>query len=223
MENLKTNWKLSKKTKNPRSQQEIGCEEIENILKTAGFILFFSKKVALSPAIIQNFAGRRGNKSVQPPKNGWTSLQKATWKLVGEIANFRRYSKEKSLWHLFCHRLMEVTTRFELVNEGFADLCLTTWPRHHISENWCLPISTVFWSGRRGSNSLPPPWQGGALPDELRPQDVYSLRRIHKKWCLRSESNQWHGDFQSPALPTELQRQMATRIRLELTTSSVTG
>ena len=28
------------------------------------------------------------------------------------------------------------------------------------------------WSGRRGSNSLPPPWQGGALPDELRPQMV---------------------------------------------------
>ena len=26
------------------------------------------------------------------------------------------------------------------------------------------------WSGRRGSNSLPPPWQGGALPDELCPQ-----------------------------------------------------
>ena len=26
-----------------------------------------------------------------------------------------------------------------------------------------------YWSGRRGSNSLPPPWQGGALPDELRP------------------------------------------------------
>ena len=31
-----------------------------------------------------------------------------------------------------------------------------------------------YWSGRRGSNSLPPPWQGGALPDELRPQ----IRRI---------------------------------------------
>ena len=26
------------------------------------------------------------------------------------------------------------------------------------------------WSGLRGSNSLPPPWQGGALPDELNPQ-----------------------------------------------------
>lgn len=56
------------KTKKPRSQQEIGCEEIENILKTAGFILFFLKKIVLSPAAIQNFAGRRGNKSVQPPK-----------------------------------------------------------------------------------------------------------------------------------------------------------
>ena len=27
----------------------------------------------------------------------------------------------------------------------------------------------LFWSGRRGSNSLPRPWQGRALPDELRP------------------------------------------------------
>ena len=45
MENSKRNWKLSKKAKNPRSQQEIGCEEIENILKTAEFILFFSKKL----------------------------------------------------------------------------------------------------------------------------------------------------------------------------------
>ena len=74
--------------------------------------------------------------------------------------------------------LMEVTTRFELVNEGFADLCLTTWPRHHMSRNYFL---LSFWSGRRGSNSLPPPWQGGALPDELRPHDVCSLRRTYKK------------------------------------------
>ena len=90
----------------------------------------FLKKIALSPAIIQNFAGRRGNKSVQPSKNGWTSLQKATWKPVGETANFRRYNK-KRLWHLSHHSLMEVTGRFELPNEGFADPCLTTWPRHH--------------------------------------------------------------------------------------------
>ena len=28
------------------------------------------------------------------------------------------------------------------------------------------------WSGRRDSNSLPPPWQGGALPNELRPHCI---------------------------------------------------
>ena len=57
-------------------------------------------------------------------------------------------------------------------------------------------------------------------------------------WCLRSESNQRHADFQSAALPTELQRhieenifpsyarcviKMATRNGLEPSTSSVTG
>ena len=44
-----------------------------------------------------------------------------------------------------------------------------------------------------------------------------------RKWCLRSESNQRHADFQSAALPTELQRQMATKKGLEPSTSSVTG
>ena len=33
-----------------------------------------------------------------------------------------------------------------------------------------LWVVVFFWSGRRGSNSLPRPWQGRALPDELRPQ-----------------------------------------------------
>ena len=34
---------------------------------------------------------------------------------------------------------------------------------------------------------------------------------IRKLWCLRAESNHRHGDFQSPALPTELQRQVVFR------------
>ncbi len=42
-------------------------------------------------------------------------------------------------------------------------------------------------------------------------------------WCLRSESNQRHGDFQSPALPTELQRHNGDPDGLEPSTSSVTG
>ena len=36
---------------------------------------------------------------------------------------------------------------------------------------------------------------------------LYQMSYI-RKWCLRPESNQRHGDFQSPALPTELQRHL---------------
>ena len=74
MENLKTNWKLSEKSKNPRSQGKIGYREIENILKTAGFILFFLKKIALSPAEFQKVAEKVGFRVGKPPKNGWTTL-----------------------------------------------------------------------------------------------------------------------------------------------------
>ena len=57
--------------------------------------------------------------------------------------------------------------------------------RHRNLNPACLPISSCphwgkkkpaanaagfTWSGQRGSNSLPPPWQGGALPDELCPR-----------------------------------------------------
>ena len=34
-----------------------------------------------------------------------------------------------------------------------------------------------FWSGRRGSNSRPQPWQGCALPTELLPLRSTDLRR----------------------------------------------
>ena len=41
-----------------------------------------------------------------------------------------------------------------------------------------LKIGCFFkhpWSGLRGSNSLPPPWQGGALPDELHPHINFKM------------------------------------------------
>ena len=50
--------------------------------------------------------------------------------------------------------------------------------------NWCVAVLQTaalplgygtVWSGLRGSNSLPPPWQGGALPDELNPQKKENL------------------------------------------------
>ena len=48
-------------------------------------------------------------------------------------------------------------------------------------------VSSIFWSGRRGSNSLPRPWQGRALPDELRPRNgidySVSRRRCQPRIC----------------------------------------
>ena len=46
------------------------------------------------------------------------------------------------------------------------------WPRKRSGKG-------VFrrWSGQRDSNSLPPPWHGGALPNELCPQAAPSQAR----------------------------------------------
>ena len=38
-------------------------------------------------------------------------------------------------------------------------------------------LLSLFWSGLRDSNSLPSPWQGDALPDELNPQLQNQLYR----------------------------------------------
>ena len=136
---------------------------------------------------------------------------------------------------VFC---LEVPPRFELGNEGFADLCLTTWPRYH---------SLIM---KEGTQYGVPIFFVGA-GDEARTRYLHlgkvalyrmSYTRISvpdwEPWCLRSESNQRHEDFQSSALPTELQRhieqnffcstapkmlKLATRNGLEPSTSSVTG
>ena len=92
--------------------------------------------------------------------------------------------------HLFYQHNLEVTPGFEPGNQGFADPCLTTWLCHHHCYYYMrsfrksphlflrfqcphrFSVWALNWSGQRGSNSLPPPWQGGALPDELCPQVV---------------------------------------------------
>ena len=75
----------------------------------------------------------------------------------------------------------------------------------------------------------PHPFGWGGAGDEARTRyldlgkvALYQMSYA-RKWCLRSESNQRHVDFQSTALPTELQRHMATEKGLEPSTSSVTG
>ena len=43
--------------------------------------------------------------------------------------------------------LVEVPSRFELENEGFADLCLTTWPRYHMKQGTPMRVPYFFGAG----------------------------------------------------------------------------
>jgi hypothetical protein len=52
-------------------------------------------------------------------------------------------------------------------------------PGIRVLQTHALPLgysALVLWSGLRGSNSLPPPWQGGALPDELNPHILFIFK-----------------------------------------------
>ena len=64
--------------------------------------------------------------------------------------------------------------RIRTGDKGFAGLCLTTWPRRRLTKEAgrtfrIRPAPYKRWSGRRGSNPRPRPWQGRALPAEPRP------------------------------------------------------
>ena len=88
---------------------------------------------------------------------------------------------------------MEVTPGFEPGNEGFADPCLTTWLCHRMTER--TEVLSVFGAGDEARTRYL----------DLGKVALYQMSYA-RKWCLRSELNQRHADFQSAALPTELQR-----------------
>ena len=76
-------------------------------------------------------------------------------------------SPTRTFFILHRETILEAPPRFEL---GIKVL-----------QTFALPLGySADWSGLRGSNSLPPPWQGGALPDELNPQLLfyYSQRYV---------------------------------------------
>ena len=64
--------------------------------------------------------------------------------------------------------------RIRTGGKGFAGLCLTTWPlrRKRTVKNG----PEMQWSGQRGSNPRPQPWQGCALPTEPCPHVVGDTR-----------------------------------------------
>ena len=50
-------------------------------------------------------------------------------------------------------------------------------PGMKVLQTSALPLGygAELWSGLRGSNPPPPPWQGGALPNELNPHFFEAL------------------------------------------------
>ena len=119
----------------------------------------------------------------------------------------------------FCRKLSFLfggATQTWTGDKGVADPCLTTWlwRRKYLilksKRRNLTHVSLKFWSGRRDSNSRRSPWQGDALP----------LSHSRIVWCLRTESNHRHRDFQSLALPTELQRRTCWAHKNPTTTHS---
>ena len=132
------------------------------------------------------------------PKEYFTGQSPASFLMRRRCASFPN-KKSTAFAVLFC---LEASPRFELGNGSFADFCLTTWLRRHIYfleklKRWTIPGSALY---LERNTRL-----------ELATSTLARLRstRWAKSayvWCLRSESNQRHEDFQSSALPTELQR-----------------
>ena len=102
------------------------------------------------------------------------------WQCQHHLPKANIISKKKSTSYevLF---FLEAPPRFELGNKGFADLCLTTWLWRHIEfsrkrQKSDLIFVVFKWSGLRGSNPPPRPWQGRALPNELNPHtEMFSV------------------------------------------------
>jgi hypothetical protein len=117
--------------------------------------------------------------------------------MIDQVDCFRVDKKEKTPHGVFPgftsrHSFIRGVEGIRTPDEGFADPCLTTWPRRHFK----------LLSGRWDSNPRPSPWQGDVLP-------LYYARNFWltiSRECRDTESNCGHRDFQSRALPTELSR-----------------
>ena len=62
-----------------------------------------------------------------------------------------------------------------------------------VLQTGALPLGYVtrFWSGLRGSNPPPPPWQGGALPNELNPRGVCFILTWRLGWGSNPRPLAW--------------------------------
>ena len=134
-------------------------------------------------------AARRVLKSRSPPPR-YHSTSGNFWK--GRKADCFRHNNKKSGRYPKRPLDLEVTTRFELVNEGFADPCLTTWPRHHINKIPAAGRYFVVCGAADEARTRYLHLGKVALYQMSYGRKMCSLfkREHQRKWCLRSESNQ---------------------------------
>ena len=118
----------------------------------AGLIAAFSLCAAQGSAL-----RKLGSKTKSRPRGS------ADWSVITEISRFRaRYLSSL----LRKRHAKTALVRFSL--RGYRRFARRSpfRPKQKTShKDWFL-----FWSGLRGSNPPPPPWQGGALPNELNPR-----------------------------------------------------
>ena len=139
--------------------------------------------------------------------------------------------KVKNSAHLRVRNFLEAPPGFEPGDKGFADPCLTAWLWRRIqfgtgkgnlssfrinrnSSQIAVTLQKRISNEKRARNSCP--WMERITGLEPATSTLARWRSTKwaksAEWCLRSESNQRHGDFQSPALPTELQRHTARAV-----------
>ena len=92
----------------------------------------------------------------------WVCAMPGTPKKVGRFADLKSLGGD---------------VRIRTGDKGFAGLCLTTWPRRHMLRAGTRPALCIAWSGLRGSNPRPQPWQGCALPTALSPRAGINIRK----------------------------------------------
>ena len=98
----------------------------------------------------------------------WSGLRVSAGKTT-ECCFYKRCETKQGVSQAADLRRRSLTTmRLEWISNSFE-------PRAKIKNNLGEPRLSV-WSGLRGSNPPPPPWQGGALPNELNPQNGASGR-----------------------------------------------
>ena len=139
--------------------------------------------LGLIVALVRRKPQKVGSKTKSRPQG---SAEVFILALIYEGADYAALFRFGAKQHVqFCKAKLRASRRFG-----------TAQPRPSKRKTVPLWVRFFFWSGLRGSNPPPPPWQGGALPNELNPQVLFN--------CLFNFN-------------------LATRMGLEPTTSSVTG